>query len=60
MGGCNVWEYFINSPVALLLLLAQEHHHLKHPLLGVDLTQDLHQQLLQNVLLIQDEVMLAI
>ena len=43
-----------------MLLLALEHHHLKRLLLGVDLIQDLLQQLLQKVFLIQDEVMLAI
>ena len=46
--------------MALLLLLALDHHHLEHSLLVVDLIQDLLQQQLQNGLCIQDEVMLAI
>ena len=53
-------NHFINSPLDLLLLLALDHHHLAHLLLGVDLIQDLLPQLLQNGLFIQDEVMLAI
>ena len=48
----------IHLPVALVLLLALDHHHLEHSLLGVDLIQDLLQ--LQNGLCIQDEEMLAI
>ena len=50
----------IHLPVALVLLLALDHNHLEHPLLGVDLIQDLLQLQLQNGLCIQDEVMLAI
>lgn len=50
----------IHLPVALVLLLALDHNHLEHSLLGVDLIQDLLQQQLQNGLCIQDEEMLAI
>ena len=45
----------IHLPVALVLLLALDHHHLEHSLLGVDLIQDLLQLQLQNGLCIQDE-----
>ena len=38
-----------------MLLLALDHHHLAHLLLGVDLMQHLLPQLLQKVFLIQDE-----
>ena len=48
-------NHFINSPVDLLVLLALDHHHLAHLLLGVDLIQALLQLLLQKVFLIQDE-----
>ena len=48
-------NHFINSPLDLLLLLALDHHHLAHLLLGVDLIQALLQLLLQKVLLVQDE-----
>ena len=50
----------IHLPVALVLLLALDHNHLEHSLLGVDLIQDLLQLQLQNGLCIQDEVMLVI
>ena len=50
----------IHLPVALVLLLALDHNHLEHSLLGVDLIQDLLQLQLQNGLCIQDEEMLAI
>ena len=53
-------NHFINSPVALLILLAQEHHHLEPPVLGVDLTQDPLQQHLQKGFLAQEAVLLAI
>ena len=48
-------NHFINSPVALLVLLALDHPHLDHILPGVDLIQALLPLLLQKVLCIQDE-----
>ena len=51
----------INLPVALVLLLALEHHQQQHLLLGVHLLQDLLlQKHLQKGLLVHDEEILAI
>ena len=50
----------IHLPVALVLLLALEHHQLHHLLLGVHLLQDLLlQQHLQKVLWVHDEELLS-